>query len=49
MHEHRGADSQGDGAQPPDEESKMELQTRMQILAIAMSFGFVAAVILGMV
>jgi hypothetical protein len=35
--------------QTPNEESKMELQTRIQILAIAMSFGFVAAVILGMV
>ena len=35
--------------QTPNEESKMELQTRIQILAIVMSFGFVAAVILGMV
>ena len=33
----------------PTEESKMELRTRMQIVVIAMSFGFVAAVILGMV
>lgn len=34
---------------PPNEENFMELQTRLQILAIAMSFGFVAAVVLGMV
>ena len=31
------------------EESRMELQTRLQIAAIAMSFGFVAAIVLGIV